>query len=216
MRHRLRLHGRVDHDPLEILVRQRAGLVRHRQALLHQRHQRLLAEPLAPVRHRGAVERQPVAEAQLAAKILVIRVLQPARAQHLVRQVVHVLENEQARHQPRRQPGLSCSRLARRAEAPVEKAPVDLARQPHQRMAHVDDRLQRGQQQVLLTLVSRLRHASLLRKPPQNRITNRSKSESQIARKPRAKPAFLAKSITENQRKTVAPHQPPHSSRSTI
>jgi len=47
---RLGLHRGVDHHPFEIAVRQRPGLVRHRQALLDQRHQRLLAQPLAPMR----------------------------------------------------------------------------------------------------------------------------------------------------------------------
>ncbi len=55
--------------PFEITRRQRPGLVRHRQALL------LLAQALAPVRQRRAVEQQFVAEAQLAAEELVIRIL---------------------------------------------------------------------------------------------------------------------------------------------
>ena len=50
MRDRFGLHRRIDHDPFEIAGCQRAGLVRHRQALLDQRHQLLLAEPLAPMR----------------------------------------------------------------------------------------------------------------------------------------------------------------------
>ena len=61
---RLGLHGRVDDHPLQILRRQRAGLVRHRQALLEQRHELLLAQPLAPARQRRAVERQLMAEAR--------------------------------------------------------------------------------------------------------------------------------------------------------
>src|SRR5262249_57312388 len=50
-----------------------------------------LAEPLPPMRQRRALERQFVTEAHLTAEELVIRVLQPTRAQHLVGQVVHVL-----------------------------------------------------------------------------------------------------------------------------
>jgi len=80
-----------DYHPLEILGRDGAGLVRHRQALLHQRHELLLAQALTPTRQRRAIERQLVAEAQLAAEVLVIGVLDPARAQHFVREVVHVL-----------------------------------------------------------------------------------------------------------------------------
>ena len=75
--------------------------MRHRQALLDQRHEMFLAEPLAPARQRGALERQRVLEALLAAEVLVIRILDSARAQHLVRQIVHVLEDQQTRHQPK-------------------------------------------------------------------------------------------------------------------
>ena len=47
---RLGLHRGVDHHPFEITGRQRPGLVRHRQALLDQRHQLLLAQALALMR----------------------------------------------------------------------------------------------------------------------------------------------------------------------
>ena len=40
----------------------------------------------------------------------------------------------------------------------VEKLPIDLARQPHQRMSKIDDVLERRPQQILLTIVPRLRH----------------------------------------------------------
>jgi hypothetical protein len=45
---RLRLHRGVNHHPLEITGRQRARLVRHRQAFLKQRDQLRLAQALAP------------------------------------------------------------------------------------------------------------------------------------------------------------------------
>jgi len=110
------------------------------------------------MRHRRAIERQLVAEAQFAAEELVIRVLQPARAQHLVRQIVHVLQDEQPRHQPGRQRRLPRSGRAHAGKPLVEKPPIDLARQPHQRMAQIDDRFQRRPQQILLTIVPWLRH----------------------------------------------------------
>ena len=50
VRDRFGLHRGVDHDPFEITGRQRAGLVRHRQALLDQRHQLFFAQ--APHAHR--------------------------------------------------------------------------------------------------------------------------------------------------------------------
>jgi hypothetical protein len=52
-----------------------------------------------------------------------IRVLDPARAQRLVRQVVHVLQNEQFRHQPSRQAGLTRTRHANAGKAADREIP---------------------------------------------------------------------------------------------
>jgi hypothetical protein len=172
---RLRLYRRIDHHPFEITARQRPGLVRHRQALLEERDQLRLAQPLAPMRQRRTVERQLVAEAQFAAEELVIRVLQPARAQHLVRQIVHVLQDQQPAHQPGRQRRLTRSGRAHAGKPLVEKPPIDRPRQPHQRMAEIDDLLQRWPQQILLTIVPWLRHRA-----PQTPMTPEP-TESQIA-----------------------------------
>jgi hypothetical protein len=51
---------------------------------LDQRDELFLAEPLPPACHRRSIERQTVAEAQFAAEVLVIGVLDPASAQHLI------------------------------------------------------------------------------------------------------------------------------------
>lgn len=80
MRNRLWLHHGIDRHSLQILGTDGASLVRHRQTFLDQRDELLLAEPLAPARHRRSIERQPVAEAQLAAEVFVIGVLDPACA----------------------------------------------------------------------------------------------------------------------------------------
>ena len=152
------LHRRVDHHTFEIPGRQCPGLVRHRQALLNQSDEVFLAQPLPPMRQRRALERQFVTEAHFAAEELVIRVLHPTRAQHFIRQVVHVLQDEQSRHQPRRQWRLAWTRGAHAGKPAVEKLPIDLARQPHQRMSKIDDVLERRPQQILLTIVPRLRH----------------------------------------------------------
>src|SRR5436305_4607235 len=92
-------------------------------------------------------------------------------------------------------PGWPGSRLAHRAEATIEKAPIDLTRQAHQRMPHVDDLIERRPQQVLLAIVSRSSHLTPPSTPATgaqgNRITNREKSESQNARKRASMPAFL-------------------------
>ena len=77
----------------------------------------------------------------LAAEVLVIGVLQPARAQDLVGQIVHVLEDQEPGHQPGRQRRLLRTDAANRAETLVEKVPVDLPPQPRQRMTQVDELL---------------------------------------------------------------------------
>src|SRR5215470_10676115 len=45
-----------------------------------------------------------------------------------------------------------------RAEAPPHKIPIHLSREPHQRMAWIDELLQRRLKQVVLTIVARLAH----------------------------------------------------------
>src|SRR5262249_48984253 len=47
-----------------------------------------------------------------------------------------------------------------RAEASRQKVPIDLPRQPHQRMAKVDDLLERRAKQGVLAIVARLAHRS--------------------------------------------------------
>src|SRR5262249_44228276 len=59
--------------------------------------------PLAPARERRAIKWQLVPEHHLPPEVLEIRVLHPSLAQRLVGEVVHMLENEQPGHQPRRQ-----------------------------------------------------------------------------------------------------------------
>ena len=82
-----------------------------------------------------------------------VRVLDPARAQVLVRQVVHRLEDRQARHQPRRQRRMA--RLVRidRSEPLLEKPPVDRPAELRQRVAHVDDLVEPRPEQIVLSAV---------------------------------------------------------------
>src|SRR5262245_51368008 len=96
-----------------------------------------------------------------------------------------MLENEQPGHQPRRQRRLPGSHPTHRAEASRQKVPIDLPRQPHQRMAKVDDLLERRAKQVVLAIVARLAHRS----PPTANlavegITDHPNRESQAERKP--------------------------------
>src|SRR5882757_6197131 len=146
----LRLHRSVDDDAREFRRLQRAGSGRYRQALLQQRLQPLLAHAIAPVGHRGAIERQPVLEKLLAAEVLVVRVLDPLLAHHLVAQIVAVLENGKPGHQPGRQRRPAAAIGIYRAELLLQKSPVDRPRQFHQRVLHVDDLIEPRPKQILL------------------------------------------------------------------
>jgi hypothetical protein len=59
---RFLLHGGVHHNPFEIRGLDRPATVRHREALLQQRGDLLLTQPLAPAGLRRAIERQLVPE----------------------------------------------------------------------------------------------------------------------------------------------------------
>ena len=97
-RHRLGLDRGVDDDLGKVGRFGSASARGDVQALLDQRDELLLAHALAPARHRRAVERQRVLKELLAAEQLIIGVLDPALAQNLVGQIVHMLEDRQARH----------------------------------------------------------------------------------------------------------------------
>src|SRR2546423_1150623 len=89
-------------------------------------------------------------------------------------------------------------------------------REPHQRMAKVDDLLERRAKQVVLAIVARLAHRS----PPTANlavegITDRPNRESQTARKPACTPGFLAKSITCSGQIIAIDQSLPNSSRTT-
>src|SRR6478735_7801055 len=103
-----------------------------------------------------------------------------------------------------------------RTEASRQEVPIDLRRQTHQRMAKVDDFLQRWTKQIVLTIVARLAHgfsptANLAVKG----ITKSPNPESENARKPRPTHGFLAKSNTCSRQITATNQSLPNSSRAT-
>src|SRR5262245_60883432 len=104
-----------------------------------------------------------------------------------------------------------------RAAASRQKVPIDLPRQPHQRMAKVDDLLERRAKQVVLAIVARLAHRS----PPTANlavegITDHPNRESQTARKLACTHGFLAKLITCSGQIIAIDQSLPNSSRTTI
>jgi hypothetical protein len=66
---------------------------------LEECHEPLLPHALTPARQRGAIKGQFVLEELLSAEELKIGVLDSALIQHLIGEVVHMLEDRQARHQ---------------------------------------------------------------------------------------------------------------------
>jgi hypothetical protein len=150
---RLGLHRRVDNDLGEIRRLGCAGARRNRQAFLDQRRQALLPHPLAPARQRRAVEGQLVLEDLLAAEELVIGILDPARAQILVGEIMHVLEDRQPRHQPRWQRRMSDLVGIDRAETLLEEAPGNRPTELRQRVVHVDDLVEPRLEEIILPAV---------------------------------------------------------------
>jgi hypothetical protein len=94
MRNCLLLDGGIHHHALEILALDSPGPVCHRKALLQERRDLLLTQPLAPPRQRRAIERRRVLEYHFPAEVLEIRVLRPPFAQRLIGEVVHMFEDE--------------------------------------------------------------------------------------------------------------------------
>jgi hypothetical protein len=144
------LHRGIDDDASKITGFHCASPGCDCQALLQQRLQPFFAHAIAPVGHRGAIERKPVLEELLPAEVLVIRVLDPEFAYDFVAEVVCVLEDRKPRHQPRRQRRLAWAILVNRAESLFQKSPVDGPRQLHQRVIHVDDLIEPRTKQILL------------------------------------------------------------------
>jgi hypothetical protein len=70
---------------------------------------------------------------------LIIWILDPARAQVLMEEIVHVLEDRKPSHQARRQRRLSGLVGIDRAEPLVEKTPLDRPAELGERVAQVDD-----------------------------------------------------------------------------
>src|SRR5258706_16107283 len=91
-------------------------------------------------------------EHHFAAEILEIRVLYPPVAQRLVREIVHMFEDEQPGHQPCWQWRLPRPYATYRAEALRQKNPINLRREPHQRMGKIYDLLQRRAKQIVLAV----------------------------------------------------------------
>src|SRR5271154_103651 len=84
---------------------------------------------------------------------LVIGILDRARAQILVGEIMHMLENREPRHQPRWQRRMSALVGIDRAEPLLEEAPVDRPTELHQRVVQVDDLVEPRLEEIILPAV---------------------------------------------------------------
>ena len=99
---------------------------------------------------------------------------------------MHVLEHQQSGHQPCWQWWLPRPHATDRTEASGQELPIDLRRQTDQRMAKVDDLLQAGPKQIILTIVAWLADALLQQRirrqrnyePPKSAFVKRKKTET--------------------------------------
>jgi hypothetical protein len=118
-----------------------------------------------------------MAEEGLAAQILEIRVLDPAGAKLLVRQVESMLEDRQTCHQPCRQRRHAGAVGIDLAEAFLQHRPVDRLRKAHQLVLQVDDLIKPGAEQILLARLALLAwpgHRRFPDSPPPNAVNHAS------------------------------------------
>src|SRR5262245_9403520 len=88
-----------------------------------------------------------VLEELLSGEVLEVRVINPAFAHAIVGQAVNVLEQQQADHEARLDPRPALVAVER-GDVAVDKVPVDLARELHQLVLHVDDLVQPRAEQI--------------------------------------------------------------------
>jgi len=188
-RNRLLLHCRVDDHVPEIGRLGGAGAGCGREALLKQRREPLLAHAPAPARQRRAIDRKPMPEKLLAAEELKVRVLDPARAQRLVGEVMQVLEDGQPRHQAGRQRRPAGAVLINRPEALFQERPIDRLAEPHQPVPEVEHLLEPGTEQVLLARLPALPWSH--RRPAEipTRAANHAQKPQSICQKTYPQPA---------------------------
>src|SRR6266516_343575 len=142
----LGLHGGIDRHPRQILRPQQPALVRHPQALGEEKCQ-LVAEALAPMAQVRALVRKLVLEELLSSEVLEIRVIDPALARTFVGQAVNMLEQKKPDHKPCRN-SRPTTVAVQRCDLAVDKVPVDLTRELHQLVPHVDDLVQLRAEQI--------------------------------------------------------------------
>jgi len=100
-----------------------------------------------------------MAEEFFAAEQLVVGVLQPPLAQHVVGQIVHVFEDGEPRHQSRRQWWAARPIRVNGPQPLLQELPIDAAGQLRQRMREIDDLIEPRPEKVLLAALVSLRRS---------------------------------------------------------
>ena len=136
----------LDRDPLNIPGSQRTTFVGDPQAL-SQQHLQLVAQPLAPMAQIRTFMRKLVLEKFLPSEVLEIRVMHPALTDAFVGQPVDMLEQQQPNHEAGLNPRPAFVAVERRNLA-IDPIPIDLARELHQLVLHVDDLIEPRPEQI--------------------------------------------------------------------
>ena len=145
----LGLHRGIHRHPLKLARAQRAGLMRHPQALGQQPFQPV-AETLPPMAEVAPLVREPMLEELFAGKILEIRIVDPALAYPLIGQPINVLEQQKPDHEA----GLdarSAVLAVERGDLAVDPVPIDPAGELNQLVLQIDDLVEPGSEQIVRT-----------------------------------------------------------------
>ena len=165
---RFLLHRGVHRHGFCRLHAQRPTAVCCGQRFLQQSFQRLLAHPMAKVRHARTLQRKRMLKIFLTAKILHVRIALPALAHRFIRQPLDMLQQMQPHHQPDRQPW-SPGRAVVRRKMRFQPGPIDQTTQSHQFMAQVDDVFQLRSEQFFHSTVLRF-HSPVSSVPPKIKL----------------------------------------------
>src|SRR6266545_2199777 len=152
-----------------------------------------------------ALVRKLVLEELLSSEVLEVRVIDPPFAHAFVGQAVHMLEQKKPDHKPCCNSRPTTVPVQRRDLA-VDEVPVDLARELHQLVPHVDDLVQPRAEQITRScrLVFPRPHRSLrLRRPNHaSRFEGIAKTKLQVSRA--ADPETLQSQLAKTARKRLS------------
>ncbi len=142
--------GRVHGHPLEAALVDGPRCLPGLDGLCEHPFDAFFANPLAPSRQRGRVDRRAMLEEYLAGEMLVVRVLHPAGDDGFIGKAIGMLEVQQACHQARRRGRTAGLRREEPGPLALEDLPVDQLCELRQFVAQIDHLDQAGSQKVIL------------------------------------------------------------------